>query len=585
MKQIFVALLLFFFSVSPTFAQAGWVITDFHSDITVDSTGSVLIKESINVDFNNLDKHGIYRDIPVVYQDDAENKTYTNVEIISVTQDNQKAEYKRIDNENNLRIRVGDPDKTISGKHSYLLTYKATGVLRSFADYDQFYWNVTGNEWEAPIERASANVTLPKDGIKKITCFQGYVGDTTSCVSSAPSPASAIFASDRPYNPTEGLTIVVDYTKGMVPILTIAPPKKITDDIFSATSFISFFLALACGIVGMLWVWMKNGRDLWFRTRRQMDPNAKEELMPLSVNEPVVVEFEPPEKLRPAELGVLMDEKADTLDITATIIDLANRGFLTIKEIEKKWLFGSKDYEMHRTKMAADKLLSYEKLLLDRLFVSGDIIKMSSLKMTFYNDLAEVKKKLYEDVMKKNFFVENPESKRNAYVGIGVGVSVLGGILMYFGFHFVIASLVSFGAGTILIGIILLFISQTMPRRSAYGRELYQRVKGYELFISSAEKYRQQFFEKKNMFNEILPYAIIFGLTGKFAQAMKDMGVTPKNPTWYSGTHTFTPTVFASDVNSFSKSLSSAIAATPSSSGSSGGSSGGGFGGGGGGSW
>jgi len=136
-------------------------------------------------------------------------------------------------------------------------------------------------------------------------------------------------------------------------------------------------------------------------------------------------------------------------------------------------------------------------------------------------------------------------------------------------------------------GLVLLVMSRFMPRRTAYGRELYRRVKGYNLFISTAEKYRQRFFEKKNMFNEVLPYAITFGLTEKFAKQMHDIGLEPSTSGWYVGTNNFNTASFASNINSFSSSMSNAMASTPSSSGgfSGGGSSGGGFGGGGGGSW
>lgn len=281
-----------------------------------------------------------------------------------------------------------------------------------------------------------------------------------------------------------------------------------------------------------------------------------------------------------------MDERADTLDISATIIDLANRGFLTIKEIQKKWVFGSTDYELKQTNKQTTALLPYEKLLLDRLFISGKNITMSSLKTTFYDDLADVKKKLYEDVMKKKLFVAHPETIRAKYLGLGFAIFFLGVLCLFGAFPLVNAPLLTFGIGTLLIGILFMFVSRTMPRRSALGREYYQRVLGYQLFISGAEKYRQQFYEKKNLFNEILPYAIVFGLTGKFAKAMKDMGIKPTQPSWYTGHHAFVPIVFASEINNFSQSLSTAIASTPSKSGGfSGGSSGGGFGGGGGGSW
>lgn len=585
MKHILVAFFFFLFSAVPAFAQSDWVVTDFQSTNAIQPDGTVDVTETISVDFYNLQKHGIYRDLPFVYQNANGTKTYTKIDDISVKQDGQEGELKRTSNDNNIRLRIGNPDRTISGTHIYTLHYTLSGVLRSFDTYDQLYLNVTGNDWEAPIEKASATISVPEDKLIKVACYEGVVGSTEPCTIIPQSINSVRFDSTRSLGIGEGMTIAADYTKGMVPILTVDPPKRIQDDFVTKQSLIAFLITFVGGFGLIIWGWTNHGRDFWFRTRQILDPKAKQEKMPLVAHQAIVVEFEPPEKLRPAELGVLMDEKADTLDITATLVDLANRGFLTIKELPKKWLLGSKDYEMHRTKQSAENLLPYERMLLKKLFATGETVTVSSLKATFYTSLAAVKKQLYIDVMKRNVFIAHPESIRNryrlfAFLGIVVGFAII-----ILGFIFIVGPLVSGGAGIILSSIFLMIMATHMPRRTALGRELYIRTKGYQLFISGAEKYRQQFYEKKNMFNEVLPYAIVFGLTGKFAKAMKDMGIQPENPTWYSGSHVFVPIAFANDMNDFSKSLSTAIASTPSSSGTSGGSSGGGFSGGGGGSW
>ena len=125
-----------------------------------------------------------------------------------------------------------------------------------------------------------------------------------------------------------------------------------------------------------------------------------------------------------------------------------------------------------------------------------------------------------------------------------------------------------------------------MSRRTAHGQELNRRLQGYQLFISQVEKHKQQFLENKNIITEILPYTIIFGLTEKFAKALKDIGIDAPTPTWYHSTHPFIFSDFSKSMNTFSSSMSSSISSAPRSSGfSGGGSSGGGFGGGGGGSW
>ncbi len=195
MKQILLLIFFFFFSALPASAQTDWNITDFQTNTDIQKDGTVAVTENISVDFHSLEKHGIYRDLPIAYEDATGKKTYTKIEDITVEQDGQKAKYKVSDNENNLNIRIGDADKTISGQHTYTLTYRATGVLRSFSTYDELYWNVTGNDWEVPIGKASSTVTVPKDKIEKIMCFEGVRGATTPCVITNQTKIAELFAS------------------------------------------------------------------------------------------------------------------------------------------------------------------------------------------------------------------------------------------------------------------------------------------------------------------------------------------------------------------------------------------------------
>ncbi len=590
MKKLIVILLSVFFLFqhnSFARAQSSWVINNFDSTITVNYSGRVSIHEVIDADFNSAEKHGIYRDIPIVYEDSSGNKTYTTIDVQRVEQDGRSAKYKLTNNDAYLRIRIGDANTTLTGPHTYTITYEATGVLRSFNDYDELYWNVTGNKWEAPIEKATARVRLGVN-ILRNTCFEGYAGSTSPCSLVETSRNESTFANTTVLNPGDGLTIVVGYEPGVIPILIVPPPKSITDDIGSVPSILAFFIGLVGGLGIVFMLWWKQGRDYWSRVSNLLGKSDTSEIKPLGAHETVVVEFESPDKLRPAELGVLLDERADTLDVTATIIDLAGRGYLTITEVPKKWIFGSTDYTLEKKNADREKLLPYEKLLLDNLFTSADTVKLSSLKKTFYDDLAEVKKALYRDIIDKKLFFKNPETTRTIYLGVALGMFILGGLFIFIGATTIVAPLLTFGIGFFISAIVMIFVSRFMPRRTAYGRDIYRRAKGFREFIDGAEQYRQQFFEKKNLFNDLLPYTIIFGLTDKFAKAMKDIGVEQKQPVWYSGSRPFNSAVFASDINSFSKSLSSAMASTPSSSGgfsSGGGFSGGGFGGGGGGSW
>lgn len=587
MKRILFSFLLFLFFVPKlALADEGWIIENFDSKINLQETGEVFVAETIAVDFGDLQKHGIYRDIPYIYNSDEKEDLYTKIEIKNVLQDGEFGKFKVTSSNGYVRVRIGDPDVTIVGKHTYQINYVALGVLKSFSDYDELFWNVTGNNWPVSISTVSAVVSLPKGEVLKVACFRGIFGSTDTCTATGVTTRTANFSTNDLLE-NEGMTLVVGYTKGIVPIVTVDRPKSLWEQFVSTPSEIVLSLVIALGTLFSLWLWWGKGRDFWLQ-RRHLAEKGVEEVKPMGAREQVVVEFGPPGALRPAEIGVLADERADTLDVVATIIDLAVRGFMNIKEIEKSWLFGSTDYELTKRPIDKSKLRVYEKDLLSKLFVSGDSVKLSDLKQNFYTHLSDVKKKLYEDVIDKKLFVGDPEKIRQKYLIAGVIVLALGGGLLTVGLNSQQIFVIDVGIGLMVAGFILTIVSRFMPRRSAHGREMLRRIKGYRLFINTAERYRQRFFEEKNLFTQILPYAIVFGLTDKFAKAMKDIGLEKVQPTWYTGVHPFNISTFNSSVSDFSRSVTTAIAAAPKSSGgfsSGGGFSGGGFGGGGGGSW
>lgn len=585
MKRILLGLFFFLFLfVSPASAEEGWEIDRFQSSIAVEQSGKVRVVETIVVDFKDLEKHGIFRDIPVVYESNGET-LYTEVKIDSVQQNGQPMQYEESRSNGYVQLTIGDPDKTIRGEQTYSIQYTAKGVLRSFSDYDELYWNITGDKWPVPINRAEAVVTLPRDGILQTTCFEGYAGSTALCQKTIEDGKTARFSTYGALGKAQGLTIVVGYEKGMVPILAVERPKSFWEKFIEWPSLATLFVVLFGGLGTVLYKWHTEGRDYWFGQNIFGKKEEQGRIKPIGGHETVTVEFMSPEKLRPAELGVLMDERAHTHDVVATIIDLATRGYLTITEIPKKWVFGKVDYTLTKKQKSESGLLGYEKKLLHNLFKSGNEVTMSSLKKTFYDELKEVKDELYKEVVAKGLFPKDPEKVRGNYLAFGIVLLVIGGVVI----GWTIENDFIFGAdlalGTMVVGAMLMLMSNAMPRRTAYGRELYRRARGYHLFINTAEKHRQKFFERKNMFNEVLPYAIAFGLTEKFANQMNEIGVQP-SAGWYSGVHGFHAGSFGSSMNDFSNSMSSAMASAPSSSGGfSGGSSGGGFGGGGGGSW
>ncbi len=570
---------LFLFSSRVSAQSSEWIIHNFSSDIQIESSGEVNVSEKISAEFF-VQKHGIYRDIPYKYTNKDGSKYYTEITNIKVPNHT----YSVSKEGDFVRIKIGDPDKLVAGLQQYTIHYTVVGVLRGFSSHDELYWNVTGSYWEVPIESTSAHISIPSKQITEISCYVGATGSQETC--KAQKDGLNAYISSRTIQSGEGVTVVASYPQGVTALPVV---KSFGQKLISLPAILTFLFVFGIGTLSIFLLWSQKGRDFWYKGTHLFDPNAKEEKRPFFGSSTVVVEYTSPEKLRPAEIGVIMDERADTLDITASIIDLASRGYLNIVEEKKKWVFGSQDYTFIKKPKSTAGLLAYEKELLDRLFDGQDTVKMSALKQKFYTDLKKVKEQLYANVVEKGFFPSNPEKVRMLYMIPAIIIMVVCAIVFFSGLGSENEFLFMIGVGGAITGLNLLITSQFMSRKTAKGYEMSRRIKGYRLFIENVEKHRQKFFESKNMFNEVLPYVIVFGLTTKFAKALEKIGYTPDKSTltWYQGASLMNLSNFQSSMSSFSQSLGTAMASTPSSSGGSGGGgfSGGGFGGGGGGSW
>jgi hypothetical protein len=581
--------------------ETGWSVTEFAATYRVQPNGDVLVEERITVDFGNLQRHGIYRDLfetarcgppdpgaeqPLHPCPEGQVRKWVYSDFAVVDADGKAWTFKRESAPGTIRLRIGDPDVTVSGRQVYVVSYRLGGALDAYASHDELYWNVTG-QWQVPVERASVRVVLPEGAQPATACFAGAAGSRDSCAASVAGSTAEFVSRRLEYG--EQLTIVVGWQPGIV---TVPAPKVIDParpgDYFEldALEWGGFAVTALIGVAGALALWWRHGRDRQYRTIYYLTEDASEETKPLFGAPPLVVEYLPPDELRPAQMGVLLDERADTLDVTATIVDLAVRGYLHITEIPKKGLLGKTDWELERQKDGTD-LLPYEKALLDALFASGDRVKVSELKYEFADDLQKVQKLIYDDAMQRGWFAVRPGASKSA-----AGVAAVGWLLGAVGLALLSATLlgrgllpVGFGAG----GLALLVLAPSMARRTARGSEALRRVLGFRLYIETAEKHRQEFNEQANIFARYLPYAIVFGCVGKWAKAFSglDDQVQASTSGWYTGAGMFQVAAFSQGLQGFNSSVGSTLAATRSSSGSGfgGGGAGGGGGGGGGGSW
>lgn len=571
--------------------DTGWTIERFHSDMAIQPDTSLLVTEEIDVDFAGLQKHGIFRELKVRFNYNSRHERVYGLTVLSVTNaDGKSWPYTRERNGANERIKIGDPDRTVSGHQSYRIAYRLTNALNPFPDHDELFWNTTGDQWSVPILRASATARLAGGGLEQAACFQGYAGAKDPC-SLAEAPDVIRYDATIPFQPGQQLTIVAGIRKGAIAEPSIALEKKPRDptQFFEMRNPLTFggTALLLFGGLGFLAVnWWQRGRDRRYTTLHYLTENPEEETRPFFQGQPVVVEFQPPEKLKPAQIGLLLDERADSKDVTATVVDLAVRGYLTIAEVRKKWFFSRRDWLLTRRREDTDGLEAYERTIIDGIFSSGDEVKLSDLKNKFYTHLQKAQEELYKDSAARKWFYGSPDKVRTLWSGIGIGVIVAGiGATIALGYFFGAGML---GLPLALTGLLLLLTAKAMPRRTAAGSELVRRILGFRRYIVTAETDRQAFNERANIFAEYLPYAIVFGAVDRWARAFRDIDTAAVTAAWYAGSDGFSAASFSRNLQSFNSSVSSTVGSTPGGSGGSGfsgGSSGGGGGGGGGGSW
>jgi len=601
-------------------------INDYRVVIQIKSDGDLAISESINYDFGTQSRHGIYRDIPVRFnypKKEDTDRVYP-LEVKSVTASNgASAQYETSDfSQNGIgyeRIKIGDPDRTITGAHTYDIKYRVQGALNGFPNQDELYWNAIGTEWLAPITNASVQVIAPAS-VLAAACYQGSYGSDTPCTTATFSgnnadfsidaadtslielaqqfPDSQIlqdFAAQPDLFPGSGLTVAIAFPQGVVP--NPKPILSMRQTLARAFSFtpLTLILALALlisGLVALFFVSLR-GRDRRYQggsvDHAFGSADGDEEMVPVvgAVSE-TPVEFAPPNDLRPGQVGTLIDFKAQPLDVTASVIDLAVRKYLVIEELEEDGISRGSDWKFIKQNKATEDLKPYEVALLDGIFESGDEVLLSSLKMKLVSHLAKVCNALAADAKKEGWFVGDPSAQRFRVGLAGFGLFAAGvAITIVLG---IFTQLALLGIPIIILGIFTVVVARFAPARTAKGYALLRRVDGFRRFIEESEKDRARFAEKQNLFSEYLPYAIVFGVTDKWARTFSGLTNTETNDLyWYQSSTPFHYLTFAHTVNGFTTSTLGVIVSTPpsasGSSGFSGGSSGGGGGGGGGGSW
>ncbi len=496
----------------------------------------MVITETIDYDFVASPHHGIERRIPVRLDYDNRYERVFPLDLISVTgSPGTPAQYKTTSAGRYETVRIGDPDKVVTGSHRYTIVYRVGAALNGFPDHDELYWNAVGNEWSVPIDRATVHVTAPAE-LTDVACFGGGGGSRLPCAEATRTGTTAGF-NQAGLGPSAGVTVVVGFRKGAVPA-----PGPVLDERWSATRAFAItpatvsvsLVLLAAVLLGFARLAWRTGRDRRFAGSPvdvAFATEGSEQAVGVFDRTETPVELVPPGGLRPGQLGTLVDEVANTLDVTATITDLAVRGYLRIDEVPKRgW------------------------------------VREAGLD----DDQAEAARR---PARVRAVAVRRPVRLGRLGASVGAEEHLCRPVVQ--GSGCALRRRVQRGAGR-------------MPRRTGRGTGVLRRAQGFRRFIEESEKERARFAEQQHLFSEYLPYAIVFGATEKWAHAFAGLDGQLPQPTWYGGPDIFTAAAFSHSIDGFAVTTAGTITSTPAGSGSSGflgGFSGGGGGGGGGGSW
>ncbi len=577
---------------------SSWRITKYHVDATPATNGTTTVTVDLDFDFARDPGHGPFIVLVTRMRVPDNPDLWRNIDIRvqSVTSATGARTDTQITREGDaMLVRVGRQGTRFTGVQNYQITYTATGLIdpdNANSGLDEFNWTAIGPAWQVPINdiRVTVNGPVP---IERTACWQGR-SMTLSCDAPEPGQQSSTWTLDR-LDRRQGMQVVAGFPPGTYAGVEPRFTKRYhLGNMFPVTPATVGGAGVlgGLGLLAVFSLFRRNGRDrAYLGLTPGLTPAAgSDERVGYAGKTPVTVQFHPPKGARPGEVGVLIDETSDNRDVTATIVDLAVRGHLTIEQPSES------EFTLRRLR-TNDPVAPYEAKLLRDLFLGQSVVTQSDMRHKSRADvLTKTKQRLYQRVTNDlGWFRGNPQNTRAAWAALAVaamiGALVVSAVLGVIGWGVA-------GAGLVVSALALFAVARHMPARTADGSATLAQTKGFELYLRTAEADQIRFEEGIDVFSKYLPYAIVFGVADRWArifQELAEQGRYQGDTSWYVGNQMmFMHYGFGGMVNSLTSSMSSAMsqavtAANTSSAGSIGGSGfsggGGGFGGGGGGGW
>ncbi len=464
--------LVLFLGIASTlaFAQAkSWHVADFKDTISISADGSALVSEKISVVFVG-EWHGIHRTIPVEYPGPKGSNYTLFLKVLSVTDgDGNKLKYDSSKSGASRDLKIYIPD-AVDATRVVNIDYSVRNGVRYFDDYEEFYWNVTGNDWPVPIDHASAFVVLPDSaaGGLRAQAFTGAYGSKESAADAQVDGANVAVETTRGLPMRGGLTIDIYIPPGIVKV-----PSGLT-------KFWWFVGSNPILLLPLLTLAVMAG--LWYSVGRDPDPGMS-----------VAPQYEPPKGMTPAEAGTMLDDTIHPRDITSTIVDLAVRGYIKIEEkVDTFLVFHHKDYVFHNLKGEAGwgpDLAPHERVMMENIFEGGATeVRLSSLKNRFYTAIPAIRTDIMSALKNKGVYALDPESANGYSLVAGVAilllvvaVQVMGWMNLFYSIPLVI--------GSVLVSALIWWLfARRMTAKTVTGARLHVAVLGFQEFMNRVDQ-------------------------------------------------------------------------------------------------
>lgn len=522
------ALILSLVSLVPVASAMAAAIPDgqisaYKAEATLDGSGVLKVKETVKV----MPVSGkVVRTLQTRVRSDADEDRNYDVKNLTATVNGKPAEgFENVESDNARKISVN-----ASGESEVVYVYEVGGVVADSVDGREVSWPIVQG-FDASINRANISLTVPF--ASWIVCFAGRQGSSVPCTSSQLGESAGIEIEQLGIPAGGRLTFLA----GLNSQATVVPNadystrwslgRAFTAD--SSTVGLSALL-LGLGILAAAALWFVRGRDA-----AQVEPVAGMLTRPVLDSE-TGPQFAAPDGIRPGQVGTVVDETADVVDITATVLDLAVRNYLTIVELPRETEFGRLDWRLDRRNAGGPELLPYEKAVLDAVFADGDSVVVSALGPTLRPRLGAIREHLYADVVTQGWFAQRPDAVRNRWTTAGLALIVAGGVLTL-----ILAIATKFALGglaVMLAGVALTLAGQVAPARTARGSAVLGRISGLRAYLRDESSVDLPEHHRLEFASRCLPYAAVLGLTDKWALEIAntdddddpDAGIG-----WYSG--------------------------------------------------